>query len=229
MGKGTNSDTPSSSTDNMRTSNILKVTLATVMLSSCGLFKNYERPADINADGIYGDVQSGGEQGLGDIKWREIFTDPQLQSLIEKGLTNNTDMKNADLKIQEVQYALKCAKLAYFPNIYFNPSGTVSKTFKIVKPSPPKTSVKKLRAKSSAFFVKWKKVSGISGYQIQYSTNKKFKGAKKVFVNSKSAVSKTVKNLKSQKVYYVRVRTYKTVNKTKYFSSWSRYKSVKTR
>ena len=113
----------------MRTSNILKVILATVMLSSCGLFKNYERPADINADGIYGDVQSGGEQGLGDIKWREIFTDPQLQSLIEKGLTNNTDMKNADLKIQEVQYALKCAKLAYFPNIYFNPSGTVSKTW----------------------------------------------------------------------------------------------------
>lgn len=108
-------------------------------------------------------------------------------------------------------------------------SGTVSKTFRIVKPSPPKTSVKKLKAKSSAFFVKWKKVSGISGYQIQYSTNKNFKGAKKVFVNSKSAVSKTVKNLKAQKVYYVRVRTYKTVNKTKYFSSWSGYKSVKTR
>ena len=113
----------------MRTSNILKIALAAVLMSSCGLFKNYERPADINADGIYGDVQSGGEQSLGDIKWREIFTDPQLQALIEKGLTNNTDMKNADLKILEVQYALKCAKLAYFPNIYFNPSGTVSKTW----------------------------------------------------------------------------------------------------
>ena len=98
-------------------------------MSSCGLFKNYERPADINTDGIYGDAQSGNEQGLGDIKWREIFTDPQLQALIEKGLANNTDMKNADLKIQEVQYALKCAKLAYFPNIYFNPSGTVSKAW----------------------------------------------------------------------------------------------------
>ena len=101
----------------MRTSNILKAALAAALLSSCSLFKNYERPADINTDGIYGDAQSGGEQGLGDIRWREIFTDPQLQALIEKGLANNTDMKNADLKIQEVQYALQCAKLAYFPNI----------------------------------------------------------------------------------------------------------------
>lgn len=100
-----------------------------LLLSSCSLFKNYERPADINTDGIYGDAQSAGEQSLGDIQWREFFTDPQLQALIEKGLTNNTDMKNADLKIQEVQYALKCAKLAYFPNIYFNPSGTISKTW----------------------------------------------------------------------------------------------------
>lgn len=113
----------------MRTSNILKAALAAALLSSCSLFKNYERPADIKADGIYGDAQNGGEQSLGDIQWREFFTDPQLQTLIEKGLTNNTDMKNADLKIQEVQYALKCAKLAYFPNIYFNPSGTVSKTW----------------------------------------------------------------------------------------------------
>ncbi len=108
---------------------IFPIAIAAFLLSSCSLFKNYERPADINTDGIYGDAQSGEEKGLGDIQWREIFTDPQLQTLIEKGLANNTDMKNADLKIQEVQYALKCAKLAYFPSIYFNPSGTVSKTW----------------------------------------------------------------------------------------------------
>ena len=76
----------------MRTSNILKVALATALLSSCSLFKNYERPADINTDGIYGNAQSGGEQGLGDVQWRDIFTDPQLQALIEKGLANNTAM-----------------------------------------------------------------------------------------------------------------------------------------
>ena len=98
---------------------IISIAMTTLLLSSCVLFRNYERPAEINTDGIYGDVQSGGEQSLGDIKWREFFTDPQLQVLIEKGLANNTDMKNADLKIQEVQYALKCAKLAYFPNIKY--------------------------------------------------------------------------------------------------------------
>ncbi|MBR4644731.1 MAG: TolC family protein [Bacteroidaceae bacterium] len=108
---------------------ILSIAIVATLLSSCSLFKNYERPADINTDGIYGDAQSAGEQSLGDIQWREFFTDPQLQALIEKGLTNNPDMKNADLKIQEVQYALKCAKLAYFPNIYFNPSGTISRAW----------------------------------------------------------------------------------------------------
>ena len=113
----------------MNKNSIISIAMTTLLLSSCALFKNYERPAEITTDGIYGDVQSGGEQSLGDIKWREFFTDPQLQVLIEKGLANNTDMKNADLKIQEVQYALKCAKLAYFPNIYFNPSGTVSKAW----------------------------------------------------------------------------------------------------
>ena len=113
----------------MNKNSIISIAMTTLLLSSCALFRNYERPAEINTDGIYGDVQSGGEQSLGDIKWREFFTDPQLQVLIEKGLANNTDMKNADLKIQEVQYALKCAKLAYFPNIYFNPSGTVSKAW----------------------------------------------------------------------------------------------------
>lgn len=113
----------------MNKNSIISIAMTTLLLSSCALFRNYERPAEINTDGIYGDVQSGGEQSLGDIKWREFFTDPQLQMLIEKGLANNTDMKNADLKIQEVQYALKCAKLAYFPNIYFNPSGTVSKAW----------------------------------------------------------------------------------------------------
>ena len=113
----------------MNKNSIISIAMTTLLLSSCALFRNYERPAEINTDGIYGDVQSGGEQSLGDIKWREFFTDPQLQVLIDKGLANNTDMKNADLKIQEVQYALKCAKLAYFPNIYFNPSGTVSKAW----------------------------------------------------------------------------------------------------
>ncbi len=100
-----------------------------MLLSSCHLYKNYERPADIITDGIYGDMQTAGDNSLGDLKWRDIFTDPKLQALIERGLQQNTDMKNAELRISEADYALQCAKLAYIPSLYFNPSGTVSKAW----------------------------------------------------------------------------------------------------
>ena len=99
------------------------------LMSSCQLYKNYERPADIITDGIYGDMQTAGDNSLGDLKWRDIFTDPLLQELIERGLQQNSDMKNADLRIKEADYALKCAKLAYIPSFYFNPSGTLNKVW----------------------------------------------------------------------------------------------------
>ena len=103
--------------------------IITLLLSSCALYKNYERPADIITDGIYGDMQTAGDNSLGDLSWRDIFTDPMLQTLIERGLSQNSNMKNAELRIQEADYALKCAKLAYIPSFYFNPSGNVSKVW----------------------------------------------------------------------------------------------------
>ena len=103
--------------------------MGATLLSSCALYKNYERPSDIITDGIYGDMQTAGDNSLGDLGWRDIFTDPLLQNLIERGLQQNTNMKNADLRIKEADYALKCAKLAYIPSFYFKPSGTVSKTW----------------------------------------------------------------------------------------------------
>jgi len=99
---------------------------ATLLLSSCGLYKNYERPSDISVEGIYGTAQSGDSLGLGDLKWREVFTDPVLQQLIEKGLAQNANMRQADLRIQEAQNNLKAAKLAFFPSIAFSPQGTIS-------------------------------------------------------------------------------------------------------
>ena len=107
---------------------LFPIVLAVTLLSSCQLYKNYERPADIITDGIYGDMQTAGDNSLGDLRWRDIFTDPKLQALIEKGL-QNSDMKNADLRIKEADYALKCAKLAYSPSFYFKPSGTLSQTW----------------------------------------------------------------------------------------------------
>ncbi|MBP3711008.1 MAG: TolC family protein [Bacteroidaceae bacterium] len=98
-------------------------------MSSCQLYKNYERPSDIITDGIYGDMQTAGDNSLGDLGWRDIFTDPKLQTLIERGLSQNSDMKNAELRIKEADYALQCAKLAYIPSLYFNPSGNISKAW----------------------------------------------------------------------------------------------------
>lgn len=101
--------------------------IISLLMSSCQLYKNYERPDGIITDGIYGDMQTAGDNSLGDLGWRDLFTDPTLQALIERGLKQNSNMKNADLRIKEADYALQCAKLAYVPTFYFNPSGTISK------------------------------------------------------------------------------------------------------
>ncbi len=106
---------------------IATITLAAVLLGSCGVLKDYERPADIATEDIYGNVEIGDSLGLGDLPWREVFTDPALQSLIEKALKQNTNMVNTDLQLQQIEYTLKASKLAFAPSIYFNPSGTVSK------------------------------------------------------------------------------------------------------
>lgn len=95
---------------------------------------------------------------------------------------------------------------------------------------PKKTSIKKLSKGKKKFTVNWAKVSGVKGYQIQYSSDKKFKkNNKSVTVAKQKTTKATVKKLKSKKKYYVRVRTYKTVNGKKIYSSWSKVKSVKTK
>lgn len=98
---------------------------------------------------------------------------------------------------------------------------------------PKSTSIKKLTKGKKQFKVTWKKASSISGYQIQYSTDKKFKKNNKAVTAKKSSTSATIKKLKSKKTYYVRVRTYKTVKingkVTKAYSSWNKVKSVKTK
>lgn len=119
------------------------------------------------------------------------------------------------------------------------PTTTPSTTQPTTKPSttkntktvkPKKTSIKKLSKGKKKFTVTWAKVSGIKGYQIQYSSDKKFKkNNKSVTVTKQKTTKDTVKKLKSKKKYYVRVRTYKTVNGKKIYSSWSKVKSVKTK
>ncbi len=92
----------------------------------------------------------------------------------------------------------------------------------------PSTSISIIKVQNQAFTVKWKKKSSITGYQIQYSTNSKFKkkDSKTIKVKQVKTNSKRIKGLKVAKKYYVRVRTYKLVKKKSYYSSWSKKKSV---
>ena len=95
---------------------------------------------------------------------------------------------------------------------------------------PTAVNVNKLNAKKKALVVYWNKIANVSGYQIQVATDKKFKKNKKtVTVAKQNASKKTVKKLKAKKKYYVRVRTYKTVNGKKSYGKWSKIKSLKTK
>lgn len=106
-------------------------------------------------------------------------------------------------------------------------AGSKTVSFKI---NPPKSAVKKLKKGKKSFTVYVKKQSKqTSGYQVQYSTSKKFKSPKAKNLTSYKKTKLKVKKLKKHKKYYVRVRTYKKVGKAKYYSSWSSAKSVKTK
>ncbi|MBQ4119108.1 MAG: leucine-rich repeat protein [Clostridia bacterium] len=106
-------------------------------------------------------------------------------------------------------------------------SGTKTLTFKI---NPAKITVSKLTAGKKRITVAiTKKSIQVTGYQIQYSTSKKFTNAKTKTISSYKTTKHTLKSLSAKKTYYVRVRTYKTVGKTKYYSGWSTYKKVKTK
>ena len=92
---------------------------------------------------------------------------------------------------------------------------------------PKATSIKKLKSAKKSLKITWKKVSGVNGYEIQYSKSSKFKKAKKIVAKKAKYTSKTIKKLKPKKKYYVRIRTYKIVDGKKYYSSWSKKKSKK--
>ena len=109
------------------------VGLFCLLLSGCGLYNKYERP-EVVADGIVRDplAQNGALQttdttSFGNLPWRQLFTDPQLQLLIEQGLEKNPDLLNAALNVQMVNEGLKVARLAFLPSVVFSPQGTIAK------------------------------------------------------------------------------------------------------
>ena len=115
--------------------------------------------------------------------------------------------------------------IAIILSIIILTNSTLSYTTVCASPQLPSTSISIIKAQDRAFTVKWKKKSSITGYQIQYSTNSKFKnGNKSIKIKSAKTVSKKITKLKVAKKYYVRIRTYKG----KKYSKWSKVKSIKT-
>ena len=98
---------------------------------------------------------------------------------------------------------------------------------------PARVTVKKLQSKKRTVIAYWGKISDARGYQIQVSTNKKFKKNKKTFsIENQKASKKTIKNLKAKKKYYVRVRAYRysySGDGERVYGKWSKVKSVKTK
>ncbi len=114
--------------------NFLIIIGCSAMLASCSLYKNYERPESLTSgiDSLYRDTTStyavvaADTTNYGNTPWEEVFTDPHLQTLIRKALANNTNLRNADLSIQQIETMLKIQRLAYFPSLAFSPQGTLS-------------------------------------------------------------------------------------------------------
>ncbi|MBO5059157.1 MAG: TolC family protein, partial [Prevotella sp.] len=114
----------------MKVRNIIMFASAAMMLGSCGIYNKYERP-DVNVSGLVRDTARVGDTlavadttSFGNLPWRSVFTDPQLQSLIEYALEHNTNMLNAALNVKMVQAQLTAAKLAFVPSFTFSPQGT---------------------------------------------------------------------------------------------------------
>ena len=110
---------------------IIYTALCMVLLSSCHIYRNYQRPDNLPTDNLFRDtVITASEDSLtfGDLPWQEIFQDPILQELINYGLENNTDMQTAWLRVDEAKAQLKAARLSFLPSLALSPQGTLSST-----------------------------------------------------------------------------------------------------
>lgn len=116
----------------MKIKNIIPFAASALLFAGCGIYNKYERP-EVNTQGLIRDVVSDRDTlavadtaSFGNLPWREVFTDPHLQSLIETALAHNTDYLNCALNVKMVEAQLSMAKLAFLPSVAFSPNGTIA-------------------------------------------------------------------------------------------------------
>lgn len=101
------------------------------LLSSCHIYRNYQRPEDLPVDSLYQDMNGSGADDsltLGDLPWQEVFQDTLLQDLIRYGLENNADMQTALLRVDQAKAQLTAARLSFLPSLTLSPQGTLTGT-----------------------------------------------------------------------------------------------------
>ena len=199
---------------------------------------------------IVGDISKAAVTGLSPItetgKAITVANFPAFRVSLGKDLVANTDytLAYANNTLPGIATITITGKGSYTGKLTVNftinkkssaPSGATKVSGDYVNKKYKKANISSLKKGKKSITVKWKKVKSIKGYQIEYSTSKKFtkKTSKKVLVSKQKKTSTAIKNLKAKKTYYVRIRTYKNVKfngKTvKVYSIWSKSKSVKTK
>ena len=113
----------------MKIKNIIAFAVVGFMLTGCGIYNKYEQNTPTPAD-VFGSDENvkvaNTETTIAQMSWREFFTDPLLQQLIEQVLANNTDLNSARIAGEKSEASLKAAKMAYLPSLAFAPQGTIS-------------------------------------------------------------------------------------------------------
>lgn len=112
----------------MHTIRNIIIIMLTSTLSGCHIYRTYQRPSSVTvSDSLYRQpVTSTDTVSLASLSWKELFTDPLLQQLIETGLANNTDLNIARLKVKEAEALLMTSRLSYLPSLSLTPQGTLS-------------------------------------------------------------------------------------------------------
>lgn len=110
--------------ENMK--NLIILSLVACLMAGCGIYRPYSR-LEVETDGLYRDIPAEDTVSLASLSWRELFTDPQLQTLIETGLEQNTDLRIARLRVEEAEAVLQNARLSYLPSVSLTPEGGISR------------------------------------------------------------------------------------------------------
>jgi len=113
----------------MNIKNIIVAAAVSMTLTGCGLYNKYEKTVQ-DPDNPFGSAQdivsATGGTSIAQMSWREFFTDPLLQQLIEQALANNTDLNTARINVEKSEISLRTKRLAYLPSLYFSPQGVIS-------------------------------------------------------------------------------------------------------